>query len=188
LRSNSLLCRSLPGRSRQGSLGLCWRRMLRSLACLGFLALFVNIKARFAVQTHAAKLHGGTINCIVSRHNNCLLLLLHSALEACAPAGCGGCTVGADGKAADRRATDRRLLLARNRGEVARVGRANGAGSGQGGRRVRVVGEVFDVLLGERFVRGNRDCDLASSGTLGCLNSRLRHCFGDGGFDRGLGL
>ena len=53
---------------------------------------------------------------------------------------------------------------------------------------MRVVGKVFDVLLGKRFVRGNGDCDLTSSGTLGCLNSRLRHCLGDGGFDRGLGL
>lgn len=122
LGSNCLLCGSLPGRSRQRSLGLRGRRMLRSLACLGFLALFVNIKARFAIQTHAAKLHGGTINCIVARHNDCFLLLLHSALEACAPAGCGGCTVGADGKAADGRATNGRLLLARNWGHVARVG------------------------------------------------------------------
>jgi len=122
LRSNSLLCRSLPGRSRQRSLGLCRRRVLRSLACLRFLALFINIKARLTVQTHAAKLHGGAIDCVVSRHDDCLLLLLHSALEACAPASCGGCTVGADGKAADGWATNGRLLLARNWGEVARVG------------------------------------------------------------------
>ena len=122
LRSNSLLCRSLPGRSRQRSLGLCRRRVLRSLACLRFLALFINIKARLTVQTHAAKLHGGAIDCVVSRHDDCLLLLLHSALEACAPASCGGCTVGADGKAADRWAANGRLLLARNGCEVTRIG------------------------------------------------------------------
>jgi len=122
LGSNSLLCSSLPGRSRQRSLGLCGRRVLRSLTCLGFLALFVNVKAWFTVQSHAAELHGGAINCVVSRHDYCFLLLLHSALEACAPAGCGGCTVGADGKAADGRATNGRLLLARNWGKVTRVG------------------------------------------------------------------
>ena len=53
---------------------------------------------------------------------------------------------------------------------------------------MRVVGEVLDVFLGEGFVGSDGDCYLAGSGTLGCLNSRLRHCLGGRGFDGGLGL
>jgi len=78
--------------------------MLWSLACFRFLALFINVKAWFAVQTHAAELHGSAVDCVVSGHYNRLLLLLHPALEACASASRGGCTLGADGKAANRRA------------------------------------------------------------------------------------
>jgi hypothetical protein len=53
---------------------------------------------------------------------------------------------------------------------------------------VRVIGEVFDVLLSKRFVRSDGDCYLAGSGTLGCLNNRLRNCLGGRGFDGGLRL
>ena len=96
--------------------------MLWSLASLGLLALLVDIKTGLAVQTHAAELHSGTVNCIVARHDNSLLLLLHAAVEAGAPSRSSGRTVSTDSKSADGWATNRRLLLAGNGCEVARVG------------------------------------------------------------------
>lgn len=96
--------------------------MLGSLACLGLLTLLVDVKARLAVQTHAAELHSRTIDCIVSGHDNSLLLFLHAAVEARAPSGGGGSAVGADSESANGWAADRRLLLAGNGCEVTRIG------------------------------------------------------------------
>ena len=92
------------------------------LACLGLLALLVDVKTRLAVQTHAAELHSGTVDCIVTRHDNSLLLLLHTAVEAGAPSRSSGRTVSADCKSANGWAANGRLLLSRHRCKVARVG------------------------------------------------------------------
>ena len=95
---------------------------MRGLACLRLLALLVDIKTGLAVQTHAAELHSSTVDCIVTRHDNSLLLLLHTAVEAGAPSRSSGGTVSADSKSTNGRAADGRLLLARDGCEVARVG------------------------------------------------------------------
>ena len=96
--------------------------MLWGLACLRLLTLLVSIKARFAVQTHAAELHSSAVDCIVTRHDNSLLLLLHTAVEAGAPSRSSGRTVSTDSKSANGRAANGRLLLAGNGCEVTRVG------------------------------------------------------------------
>jgi hypothetical protein len=55
----------------------------RLSACLGLFSLFINIKAvGFAVQAHAAELHSGSVDCVVARHDDSLLLLEHSTLVA----------------------------------------------------------------------------------------------------------
>ena len=96
--------------------------MLWGLAGLRLLALLVDIKTGLAVQTHAAELHSSTVDCVVTRHDNSLLLLLHTAVEAGAPSRSRGRTVGTDSESADGRAANGRLLLAGNGCEVTRVG------------------------------------------------------------------
>ena len=57
--------------------------MLRRLST-GFsvFSVFVNINIRsLAIQSHAAKLHGSTIDGMVSRHNDSLLLFHDTALR-----------------------------------------------------------------------------------------------------------
>jgi hypothetical protein len=121
-RRGRLLCSGLPRCGGEGGLGLGGRRVLGRLAGLRLLALLIDIKAGLAVQAHAAELHSGTVNCVVTRHDNSLLLLLHAAVEAGAPSRSSGRTVSADSKPANGWAANGRLLLAGNGCEVARVG------------------------------------------------------------------
>lgn len=101
---------------------MCW-----SMASLWLFTLLIHIRTRLAIETHATELHSCPVDCIVAWHNDCLLLLQHSALEAGATALGTGQTAGAGSKSAHSRPSDG-SLVSWQWGDIARVHRPSSAG------------------------------------------------------------
>jgi hypothetical protein len=165
------------GRRRKGGTRSNGGVLRRLSAGLGLLAVLINVHS-ITVQAHATKLHGGTVDCVISGHDYGLLLLHNTALEAGSTA---ALLQSATGKGAGGR-TGR--SSSRRSGGV--KGATDSAGSSCSGRRSGNIGNLFEVSLGQ-VILGGLDVGLGNDrnshfGGLG--NGRLLCGGGDGDGDR----
>jgi hypothetical protein len=141
--------------------------MLRGLGPrLGILPIFIDIQALsvLAIQTQAAKLYSSTVNGVVAGHNHCFLLFNMLLLKTGSAGSCDtSCLQGRRRETASGTA-NRRLASCGQRRCDANVPRAgNGAGSRLSRRRVRLIWQMLNIVLGE-LVGGGRNliCTLGS--------------------------
>ena len=126
--------------------------MLRWKTCLGLFSVVIDVQTWLAVQSHASELHCGSVHCIVSWHYDRLLLFLYTTLEASGPAARSSKAVRARCVATHRWTSDWRLL-GWQRSKVAWVDRASSAGNGLRCKRVRLAGEMLDILFSQWVLR-----------------------------------
>ena len=128
------------------------RRMLRRLSSgLGLLPVFINILlVADPVETHAAELHGGTIDRMVARHDHGLLLIQDPTLEARRTARSARRTIRVRGVATQRRPWRGKLAdarIGRTGPGGTNLGSCNRAGLRVADGRNRRIQDLLDVRL-----------------------------------------
>jgi hypothetical protein len=165
------------GRGRKGRTRSNGGVLRRLSAGLGLLTVLIDVHS-VTVQAHATKLHGSTVHSVVAGHDNSLLLLHHTTLEA-------GSTAALLQSAA-REGAGRRTGRSGSRHSGGVKGATDSAGSSCSGRRSGNIGNLFEIGLGQ-VILGSLDGGLGNDGNghFGGLGDGCLLCGGgDGNGDR----